>query len=262
MYGLKHAVVLALTLPLLAVPMLAQQKSTQPATPAAVTKDVDPLALDVLRAVAEPVEKAQSFTFKALVGEEELATDGQIVTFFHSVDITVQRPDKVHLIFRGRGERVDYYGGNGTITMFSPDANFYTTMPAKGTIDANLNDLNAKGVDIPIAPFLRTNLYDLAAKTVTTGYVIGRVKIYDQDVHQLAFTAPDADFQLWVTGGENPRFVRAEIVNKKLEGKPRTTIQFLDWNLSPTPSADDFTFTKPADAIQISVMPETGGKAK
>jgi hypothetical protein len=56
------------------------------ATPAAVTKDVDPLALDVLRAVAEPVEKAQSFSFKALVGEEELATDGQIVTFFHSVD--------------------------------------------------------------------------------------------------------------------------------------------------------------------------------
>lgn len=59
MYGLKHAVILALTLPLLAVPMLAQQKSTQPAASAAATKDVDPLALDVLRAVAEPVEKAQ-----------------------------------------------------------------------------------------------------------------------------------------------------------------------------------------------------------
>ena len=256
MYVLKHAAVLALTLPLLASPLLAQQKSTETATPA-VTKDVDPLALDVLRAVADPVEKAQSFTFKALVSEEELATNGQIVTFFHSVDVTVQRPDKIHLVFRGRGQRVDYYGGNGSITMFSPDANFYTSMPAKSTIDANLADLNAKDVDIPIAPFLRSNLYDLAAKTVTTGYVIGRVKIYDQDVHQLAFTALDADFQLWVTGGENPRFVRAEIVNKKLEGKPRTTIQFLDWNLSPTVSADDFTFTKPADAIQISVMPET-----
>jgi hypothetical protein len=262
MYGLKHAVVLALTLPLLAAPLLAQPTPNKPATPAAVTKDVDPLALDVLRAVAEPVEKAQSFTFKALVGEEELATNGQIVTFFHSVDVTVERPDKIHLVFRGRGQRVDYYGGDGSITMFSPDANFYTTMPAKSTIDANLTDLNAKGVDMPIAPFLRSNLYDLAAKTVTTGYVIGRVKIYDQDVHQLAFTAPDADFQIWVTGGENPRFVRAEIVNKKLEGKPRTTIQFVDWNLSPTVSADDFTFTKPADAIQISVMPETGGKAK
>ena len=262
MYVLKHAVVLALTLPLLAVPLLAQPTPTKPATPAAVTKDVDPLALDVLRAVAEPVEKAQSFTFKALVSEEELATDGQIVTFFHTVDITVQRPDKIHLVFRGRGQRVDYYGGNGTITMFSPDANFYTTRPAKSTIDENLTDLNAKDVDMPIGPFLRSNLYDLAAKTVTAGYVIGRVKIYDQDVHQLAFTAPDADFQLWVTGGENPRFVRAEIVNKKLEGKPRTTIQFLDWDLSPTVSADEFTFTKPADAVQISVMPETGGKAK
>ena len=156
MYLLKHAIVLALTFSLLAVSVSAQQKPTQPATPAAVTKDVDPLALDVLRAVAKPVEKAQSFTFKALVGEEELATDGQVVTFFHTVDITVQRPDKIHLVFRGRGQRVDYYGGDGSITMFSPDANFYTTMPAKSTIDANLTDLNAKGVDMPIAPFLRS----------------------------------------------------------------------------------------------------------
>ena len=89
--------------------------------------------------------------------------------------------------------------------------------------------------------------------------MIGRVKVYDKDVHQLAFTAPDADFQIWVTGGEAPRFVRSEVVNKKLEGKPRTIIQFLDWNLSPTVSADEFTFTKPADAVQISVLPERGG---
>ena len=72
--------------------------------------------------------------------------------------------------------------------------------------------------------------------------------------------APDADFQIWVTGEPDARFVRSEVVNKALEGKPRTTIQFLDWDLSPTIPADEFTFTKPADAVQISVMPEPGGK--
>jgi hypothetical protein len=49
-------------------------------------------------------------------------------------------------------------------------------------------------------------------------------------------------------------------VNKKLEGKPRTIVQFLDWNLSPTVSADEFAFTKPADAQRIDMLTPNGGK--
>jgi hypothetical protein len=258
MYRLRYAFVF-LILSFLATHSPAQEKQPKRGT-SVQTKDVDPLALDVLHAVAQPVEKAQSFNFKALVSEEELATNGQIVTLFHSVDITVQRPDKVHLVFRGRGQRVDFYGTSGNITMYAPDSGLYTAIPAKSTIDANLADLHEKGVDMAIGPFLSSNFYDHVAKGVTTGYVIGRVKIFDQDVHQLAFTSPDADWQVWVTGGETPRFVRSEVVNKKVEGKPRTIIQFLDWDLSPTVPADEFTFTKPADAREIGILPVTGGK--
>ena len=257
MYRFRHAVAF-LILPFLAVIAPAQEKQTQPAKQA-VTKDVDPLAMKVLSAVDQPLQAAQTYTFKALVSEEELATNGQILTFFHTVDVTVQRPDKIHLVFRGRGEEVDFYGSGGNITMYSPDVKLYSTMSGKNTIDATLDDLIAKGADIPIAPFLRSDSYKRAEAHVITAYVIGRVQVFGQEVHQLAFTAADADWQLWVVGGPDPRIVRAEIVNKKLEGKPRTSIQFLDWNLSPTIAADEFTFTKPAGAQEISVMVE-GGK--
>lgn len=251
-------VFIALLLSAFTVSALAQKKpTTEPK--AKQIRDVDSLALDVLRAVAEPVEKAQEFSFKALVSEDEMATNGQLVTFFHTVDVSVHRPDKVHLIFRGRGERVDFYGSSGSITMYAPDAKLYATMPAKATIDDNLSELTAKGVDMPIGPFLSANLYQLASKNLLTGYVVGRVKVFDQDVHQLAFTAPDADWQLWVTGGETPRIVRAELINKKLEGKPRTVVQFLDWNLSPVISGGEFTFSKPADAVQIKMLQALGG---
>lgn len=258
MYRIRYVVVLFLVC-LLCVSSFAQDK---PGTKSksAVTKDVDPLALDVLKAVTQPIQQAQAFSFKALISEEELATNGQIVTSFHTTEIMVQRPDKVHLIFKGRGERVDFYGTNGSITMYAPDVKLYTTVPAKATIDDNLADITAKGIDMPVGPFLSSHLYELASKDLITGYVIGRVKIYDHDVHQLAFTSPDVDWQLWVTGGETPRIVRAESVNKKLEGKPRTIVQFLDWNLSPTISADEFTFAKPADAQQIDMLIPKGGK--
>jgi len=256
-YRLRHGLVL-LMLPLLAASLPAQKK--QKAQPQQeVTKDVDPLSLDVLRAVAQPVEQAQTFQVKARVEEENLGTNGQIISLFHTVDITVQRPDKMHMIFRRRGQRVDFYGEPGKITMYSPDTKLYATIPAKSTIDANVADLYAKDFDLPVGQFLRSDFFNIVQKVIDTGYVIGRVKVYDEDVHQLAFTSPDADWQLWVTGGETPRFVRCEIVNKNLEGKPRTTIQFLDWDLNPTVSADEFTFTKPADAIEISFMPGTGG---
>lgn len=258
MNGIRRAVVILLLIPLTAVAISAQQKRSSPPTPAG--KDVDPLALQILRAVAEPVQQAQQFSLKALISEEQLATDGQIVTFFHTVNVTVQRPDKIHLIFHGKGERVDLYGAGGTATLYAPDAKLYAQVSTKGSIDAVVADAEAKDIDMPIGPFLRSDLYDLVAKHVTTGYVIGRVKIFDQDVHQLVFTSPDADFQLWVTGGESPRFVRAEIVNKALEGKPRTIIQFLDWNLNPSVDANDFTFNKPEDATQISIMTAAGGK--
>jgi hypothetical protein len=258
MYRFQYAAVLLL-LSTLSVCSFAQDKPGAKSK-STETKDVDPLALDVLKAVTQPIEQAQSFTFKALISEEQLATNGQIVTFFHATEIMVQRPDKVHLIFKGRGERVDFYGTNGSITMYAPDTKLYTTVPAKATIDDNLVDISAKGIDMPVGPFLSDHFYELASKNLITGYVIGRVKIYDQDVHQLAFTSPDVDWQLWVTGGESPRIVRAESVNKKLEGKPRTIVQFLEWNLSPTISANEFTFSKSADAQQIDMLMPTGGK--
>jgi hypothetical protein len=258
MYQIRHAGVLLL-LSALAAGSFAQDK---PGTKSTTTeaKDVDPLALDVLKAVTQPIEQAQAFSFKALISEEQLATNGQIVTFFHTSEIMVRRPDKVHLVFRGAGERVDFYGTNGSITMYAPDTKLYTTVPAKATIDDNLADITAQGIDMPVGPFLSSHLYDLATKNLITAYVIGRVKIYDRDVHQLAFTSSDVDWQLWVTGGEAPRIVRAETLNKKLEGKPRTIVQFLNWNLNPTMSADEFTFMKPADAQKIDMLTPKGGK--
>ncbi len=220
----------------------------------AATKDVDPLALDVLRAVTQPIEQAQSFSFRALVSEEDMGTDGQIITFFHTVDVTVQRPDKIRLVFKGMGQQVEFYGDDASVTMYAPGAKLYTTLPTKKTLDETLADLREKGVDMPIGPFLRSDLYEMVSKSVMTGYVIGRVNVFDDELHQLAFTAPDADFQLWVKGGPNPRIVRSEVISKKLDGKPRTIIQFLDWDLTPKVDADEFKFSKPADAHEISML--------
>ena len=72
MYRIRYTVVLLL-LCTLALCSFAQDKSGTKSK-SAETRDVDPLALDVLKAVTQPIEQAQAFSFKALVSEEQLAT--------------------------------------------------------------------------------------------------------------------------------------------------------------------------------------------
>src|SRR5256885_9500247 len=66
-------------------------------------KDIDPLALQVLKAATDPIRQSQSYSFKALVSREHLGSNGQVITLFHLSNVTVQRPDKLHVDFRGRG---------------------------------------------------------------------------------------------------------------------------------------------------------------
>ncbi len=84
--------------------------------------------------------------------------------------------------------------------------------------------------------------------------MIGRVEIAGETVHQLAFTEPHAEWQLWVTGGPEPTIRRIEIVNKEVSYHPRTIVDFSDWNFNASPDPALFTFKKPADAIQIGSL--------
>jgi len=93
-----------------------------------------------------------------------------------------------------------------------------------------------------------------------TGYVVGRAMLFGEEVHQLAFTEPGAEWQMWVIGGENPRVRRIEIIDKRTPEHPRITIDFLDWNLNATLSPDLFTFSKPPDAKEIEVLKQTARK--
>jgi len=96
--------------------------------------------------------------------------------------------------------------------------------------------------------------YQKLVPDLKTGYVIGRVQMYDKQVHQLAFTEKDAEYQLWVTGAPDPRIQGLEVINIALGNEPRVMMEFSDWNLNPPIQSDTFSFKKPADAKQIDFL--------
>jgi hypothetical protein len=236
----------------------AQSKAPQKAT-----TDIDPLALQVVKAATDPIKNAKAFSFRALVSRDELGTNGQTITVFSTGEITMQRPNKLHVRFRGRGEPVElFFDGSGKTVFYSPSAKFYTTVSTPASIDATFDAMARRGVNIATRNFLESDPYKSLTDGLTTAYGVGRVDLFDQKVYHLAFTEPGAEWQLWVVGDDKPVVRRLEVIDKSKPHRPRTIVDFFDWNFSPATTDAMFTFSKPADAREIEMLKLTAERTK
>jgi hypothetical protein len=217
-------------------------------------KDIDPLALKVLKAVTDPIRDAKAFSFRTKGIREFLGSNGQIITYFTTSDVTVSRPDKLRVDFKGRGQDVQLYHDGRQTVLYAPGPKLYAVIPSAKTLDDMLEELEKRNVYLPAKNLLASDPYQTLVPDLKTGYVIGQVQMYDKPVHQLAFTEKDAEYQLWVTGEPNPRIQGLAVINMALAHEPRVTIEFSDWNLNPQIQSDTFSFNKPAGAKQIDLL--------
>jgi hypothetical protein len=217
-------------------------------------KDIDPLALKVLKAVTDPIRDAKAFSFRTRAIREYLGSNGQMITYFTTSDVTVSRPDKLRVDFKGRGHDVQLYHDGKQTVLYAPVPKLYAVIPSAKTLDDVLQDLEKRNVDLPGRNLLASDPYQTLVPDIKTGYVVGQVQMFDKTVHQLAFTEKDAEYQLWVTGAPNPRVQALQVINMAVAREPRVIIEYSDWNLNPQIQADTFSFKKPADAKQIDFL--------
>src|SRR6516164_3741632 len=103
-------------------------------------KDIDPLALKVLKAVSDPIRDAQAFSYRTRATREYVGSNGQIITYFTTSDVTVGRPNKLRVDFKGRHDVQLYYDG-GQAVLYAPGPKLYAVMPAATTLDGLLQQL-------------------------------------------------------------------------------------------------------------------------
>jgi hypothetical protein len=223
---------------------------------------IDPLALDILRATMDSIHNAKTFSFQAMVAKEQLGSNDQIVTMFRRSDVTVSRPNRMRMHVLAEGQNIDLYYNSGQATLFAPDKKLFTSMTAGDTLDKVVDALEAREIEVPLSPLLRSDPY----KTMTDGLegaaAVGRMMIEGRTFHHLVFTEKNAEWQIWVEAGAKPTPRRVQIVYTSMPRQPRVTIDFSNWNLDATPAADFFTFHKPADAKAISQLSAAPGEKK
>jgi hypothetical protein len=170
--------------------------------------------------------------------------------------VTVARPDRLAAEITGDGGSRQFFYDGKTITLFDRKANAYGTDQAPVTIDAMLDDVFQRlGVSVPLADLLFADPYKVLTEGVQTGTFDGTHRVGNTRCQHLAFTGAAVDWQIWIEAGDKPLPRRLAIRFKQAPNAPRYTANLDDWNTAPQVSDASFTFTPPADAQKIAVLP-------
>jgi hypothetical protein len=148
-----------------------------------------------------------------------------------------------------------WYDGK-KITLMDPRTIFYAQEESPPTIDATVSFLTEKlQAPLPLTLVLSSDIYKKATDGLKTGFEAGVVMVDGIKCRQLAFTEDDADWQLWIADGPNPLPIRFSVNYKKIEGSPRVSISFSEWNLDAVIPANKFVFTAPEGASKVDTKP-------
>lgn len=244
------------------VPMSAQNASHTQARPVSTNTpphttanpSEEPAAMHALSAMSSRLREATSFSFTARIMREEPGTNGQMLDFFRIVRAQVQRPGKMRLEIKSDTSDVNLWCDGKNLTMMPLTGKIYTTMPAEPNLDGTLAMLKSKTeAHTPLVPFLVSDPYSRLADGVQSASEVGFENEGNSRFLHLAFTEPDADWQLWLSGPNEVLPRRMAIVYKKIEGQPRVVVEFSDWNVNAEIPNDAFVFLKPEGSRPVTL---------
>jgi hypothetical protein len=219
---------------------------------AKASADLEPRVLNALKAMSDQLRATNSYSFTVHLMEEEPATNGQMLEFFKVIHVDVKRPDKLRLTETSDGAETGLWYDGKNVTVMPSSQHIYAVLPAAPTLNATLPIL---GDRLETNQFIRTLLSADPYATLTDGLSsaneVGFVEVGGKKLLQTAFTEPDANWQLWLTGPAPVLPSRLAVVYKTAEGAPRVELEFSEWNLNPQTPDRNFAFTKPAGAVQV-----------
>ena len=232
------------------------QTPSPPDTPPLVTQPrevlVEPEAVDALKRMSTFLMTLTNFEVVSESAKDTVMDDGQKLQFNETVTYKVARPNRFVIErMSDRKQRRLFYDG-AKLTLEAPRMNYYSEVPAPGTIIETVNMMETNyGVEVPLADLFQWNTDPAAIAAIREGYRVGYAKIDGVDTDHYAFRQADFDWQIWIQKGD-PLPRKVVIVSKSQEAQPQYAAE-LDWNLSPVFAANTFTFTPSPKSLPIAM---------
>ena len=234
-----------LTACLLVIPVLAN----------AVEPGIEKAAVERLQASMSYLAGLKTFSLETHSTLEVVLHSGQKIQFDNSVDVTVQRPNKLHAMRRGDLMHQALFYDGKTLTLHDASAGFHATVEAPDTLEGML-DFARDSLDLvaPAGDFIYANAFDILMDGVNSAFVVGASFVEGKVCDHLAFSAPGTDWQIWIQQGDRPVPRRIVITSRDVMSAPQYTVHIREWKLEPDISAGDFRFDEQRDTTAIEFI--------
>ncbi len=224
--------------------------------------EMDCAAETALRAMSDRLASSKTVRFSAENTYDPALADHLGVPPSADVEISVGRPDRIHVRVAAPGSSREIFVDGKTLTIHDLTENLYAVGAiGKPDIDKALDAVSRYyGFTPPLADFVVADPFSSMTRNSRTGRFVGKDTVRGVPCNRLAFTGDRLDWELWI--GERDDLPRRYIVTAtRVEGKPRFTAEFTNWSLGAAIPSTRFTFTPPAGAEEIPMLGASGSPA-
>jgi len=232
----------------------AKKKTTQtkkpPATPP--KPDLEPKAVELLKAVSNRLAAAHTLSFSAVQIFESPSRQGPPLAFARKTDVILQRPDKLRVINSADGPASEFYYDGKTVSAFAPAENLLAVSDAPPTIDAMLEAVyHSAGIFFTFTDLVVADPYKDMAEGLTLAYYVGQSQVVDgTTTDMVAYIDNGVFIQVWIgTEDKLPKMVRAIFLDDP--ERLRSQVEFSNWQLDLTVPADAFALSNADNAKRI-----------
>lgn len=203
-------------------------------------------AMDLLKKTTQRLESAQSISVNAVATFDviEPMDDFKLQKTFR-LEVRFKRPDKLFATKSGDENQRAYFDGK-TVTVLDPIKKRYAQENLAGDVDDLVDKLGSLNIEAPLADLLLSNISELAEKSVQKARYIGSNLIAGRNCEHIALRTPIADWQLWISQGENTFICKSLITTRSLAQAPQYEVTFGEWKFN----------TDIADAMFAPQIPE------
>ncbi len=224
-------------------------KSVKKEAPPPVRMELEPKAVELLKAMGSRLAAARTMSFTAVATYESPSRLGTPLAYTTKSEVTLQRPDKLRVITPGDGPASEFYNDGKTMTAFAPTENLVAVAVAPPTVDAMLKAAYDQAATyFPFTDVIVSDPYAAMSQGLMLAFYIGASDVVGgTKTEMVAIADKDLFAQIWI-GAEDklPRMIRA--VYRTDPARLRHQVELSNWQIDAPVPADAFASAKAAKA--------------
>ena len=234
-------------------PVAAQQSPT----PIAAAKPViEPKVTDILKRSCDALAASKTLSFTAINTYEKAAKNGQPLFYSTRNDVTIQRPNKLHVVTPGDGVADEFTYDGKRMMAYVPSVNLVAVADAPSTIDQMLDTAWEKAaIYFPFSDVITSNPCQVFSKNITSSFYVGQSKIIGGTTTDIiALAGPDVQAELWIGAADHLlRMIRVVYPNEPAHALYQT--DYSNWHLNQPVAPGAFAAANAAKATRITFEP-------